>query len=224
MADISARVVKILIASPSDIKEERDIAELVIHRLKIQSEDSVRLVLEPKRWELDAASEMGLSPQEIINRQMVDECDCAICIFWTRIGTPTEIAPGGAVEELELMLKREKLVMPYFSDVKVSLSGIDRDQWNRLEEWKKTLVTEKRGFIKSYRDIYEFKEMLTHDLEKQLRARFCQPASGGDDTVDKSKKGRIGLSMILCFAIRLPSSGNWKRSRLPVPLRLRVCR
>jgi len=188
MADISARVVKILIASPSDIKEERDIAELVIHRLKIQSEDSVRLVLEPKRWELDAASEMGLSPQEIINRQMVDECDCAICIFWTRIGTPTEIAPGGAVEELELMLKREKLVMPYFSDVKVSLSGIDRDQWNRLEEWKKTLVTEKRGFIKSYRDIYEFKEMLTHDLEKQLRARFCQPASGGDDTVDKSKK------------------------------------
>ena len=129
MSDKRYRNIKILIASPGDVKAERECAERVIRRLEIYDEHQRLLRLIPKRWEFDAASEMGESPQEIINRQLVHECDCAVCMFWTRIGTPTDSALGGAVEELELMVKAGKLVMLYFSDASLPPpSAFDHDQ------------------------------------------------------------------------------------------------
>lgn len=180
MSDKRYRDIKILIASPGDVKAERDCAERVISRLEIYDERQRLLRLIPKRWEFDAASEMGESPQEIINRQLVHECDCAVCMFWTRIGTPTDSAPGGAVEELELMVKAGKLVMLYFSDASLPPpSAFDHDQYNCLYAWKKTLHDGKRGLIKTYQNVLEFEIMLERELRQQLQARFGG-GSGGD--------------------------------------------
>ncbi len=167
------REIKILIASPGDVMAERDCAELVIRRLEIYDDNQVLLRLIPKRWEFDAASEMGNPAQDIINRQLVDGCDCAVCMFWTRIGTSTDVAPGGAVEELERMVAAGKLVMLYFSDASLPPpSAFDLDQYSRLHAWKKTLVDEKRGLVKTYENIDKFEIMLQRELEQQLLARF----------------------------------------------------
>ncbi|NTU54421.1 MAG: signal transduction protein, partial [Chlorobiaceae bacterium] len=109
-----SKTVRILIASPSDVEQERDIAERVISRLKITCKDDLRLVLEAGRWEFDVPALMGKPAQVLINERLVDQCDCAVCIFWTRIGTRTDVAEGGAVEELERMLKAGKPVLLYF--------------------------------------------------------------------------------------------------------------
>lgn len=167
-----ARTVKILIASPSDVEKERDVAEQVIHRMKITCKGNVRLILEPVRWEMDVPSEMGEPEQEIINRY-VDECDCAICIFWTRIGTETTVAPGGAVEEFERMLNAKKPVMLYLSHCShQDPHEIDPDQLKKLKDWKLTLGG--RGISKEYRNIDEFEKILTRELEQQLRRKFCE--------------------------------------------------
>lgn len=177
------RTINILIASPSDVSVERDRAEKVIRRLEIYDEHEVLLRLIPKRWEFDAASEMGKPPQNIINRQIVDDCDCAVCIFWTRIGTPTTVAPGGAVEELERMVSAGKLVMLYFSMAPpVSLDAIDSDQFARLDTWKKTLNDGKRGLSKTYRTVDEFEIMLERELRQQLQLRFG--CGNGRDNAD----------------------------------------
>ena len=169
-----AKTVRILIASPSDVEAEREIAEKVIHRLKLSCKDAFLLDLDPGRWEFDVPAIMGKPAQVTINERLVDDCDCAVCIFWTRIGTRTDNAEGGAVEELERMLKAGKPVLLYFSEaVPVSLSSIDPQQWLALSEWKKRLWTEKKGLPKSYKNSDSFGELLRGDLELLLKSEFC---------------------------------------------------
>lgn len=104
------RIIKVLIASPSDVEPERKIAESVVHEWhKRNKRECIMLV--PVLWELDAAPEMGDRPQGIINRQIVDECECAIGIFWNRIGTDTGVELGGAVEEVKRLEGMGKLVI-----------------------------------------------------------------------------------------------------------------
>lgn len=167
--------IRILIASPSDVKEERDIAERVIHRIELMCDAGFPLTLKARRWEFDVPAVMGKPAQVTINERLVDACDCAVCIFWTRIGTPTDNAEGGAVEELERMLAANKPVLLYFSDaVPESLSNIDPQQWLALSEWKKRLWAEKKGLPKNYKNADTFGELLKADLEKLLKSEFCE--------------------------------------------------
>lgn len=163
--------IRILIASPSDVKEERDIAERVIHRIELMCDAGFPLTLKARRWEFDVPAVMGKPAQVTINERLVDACDCAVCIFWTRIGTPTDNAEGGAVDELERMLAANKPVLLYFSDaVPESLSNIDPQQWLALSEWKKRLWAEKKGLPKNYKNADTFGELLKADLEKLLKS------------------------------------------------------
>ena len=175
MPDIhQARTVRILIASPSDVEEEREIAERIIHRLKIRCENGIQLVPEPMRWETDVPALMGRAPQEIVNEWLVDESACAVCIFWKRIGTPTDNAEGGAVEELERMLQANKPVLLYLSAAPFSMAEVDRKQLNALEDWKEKLYEKRRGLPKTYKDLHEFENLLRTDLENLLRSTFCE--------------------------------------------------
>ena len=96
-----SRVYRILIASPSDVEEEREIAERVIQEWNDLYSYSRKIVLLPLRWETHTAPEFGTRRQEVINRAIVDECDLLVGIFWTRIGSPTGAADSGTLEEIE---------------------------------------------------------------------------------------------------------------------------
>jgi len=170
-----AKTVRILIASPSDVEEERNIAEKIINGLEVPCERE-NLMIRPiaKRWETDVPALMGKPAQDIVNEWLVDESACAVCIFWKRIGTPTDNAEGGAIEELERMLNAGKSVLLYFSDVPVSMSGTDRKQLNALEDWKEKIWKEKRGIPKPYKSIHEFETLLKDDLELVLKREFCE--------------------------------------------------
>ncbi len=91
----SARVFRILIASPSDVTDERDIAVKTIQEWNDLNSAERQIVLLPLRWETHSAPEYGRRPQEVINRQVVDHSDLLVGIFWTRIGSPTGVADSG---------------------------------------------------------------------------------------------------------------------------------
>src|SRR6266446_5603639 len=96
-----SRVYRVLIASPSDVIEEREIAIRVIQDWNNLNSHTRRLVILPLRWETHAAPEYNIRPQEAINRQIVDDCDLLIGVFWTKLGTPTGDADSGTLEEIE---------------------------------------------------------------------------------------------------------------------------
>ncbi|NTW54230.1 MAG: SUMF1/EgtB/PvdO family nonheme iron enzyme [Chlorobaculum sp.] len=150
--------IKILIASPSDVKDERKAAIEVVRSWNAVNKG---VVLEAVDWETYAAPESAGEAQEKINKQIVDRCDCAVGIFWTRIGTPTKVAPGGAVEELQRLDGMGRKTMVYFSNAKVPRTDMDYGQLQQVDEYRKK--REKDSFCWSYDTVNDFeKEFLRH--------------------------------------------------------------
>ena len=79
-------VYRILIASPSDVEEEREVAARIIQEWNDLNSFNKKIVLLPIRWETHTSPTYGSRPQEIINSQIVNECDLLIGFFWTKIG------------------------------------------------------------------------------------------------------------------------------------------
>jgi len=162
-----ATVYKILIASPSDVADERQTIPEVIHSWNATNSEELGVVLLPVKWETHSTPEMGDSPQTIIDKQLVEGCDLLIGAFWTRIGTPTEIAESGTVEEIEKFVKAGKPVMLYFSSKPVVPDSIDAKQYERLKSFREKC--QKGGLVDQYAEISELREKLSRHLIKAVR-------------------------------------------------------
>src|SRR5205814_1200502 len=107
---------RVLIASPSDMSEERKTVMNTIHDWNVQHAAAELITLLPVMWETHAMPQSGISPQEAINKQLVSECDILVGMFWTRIGTRTGAAASGTVEEVERFVAANKPALLYFSN------------------------------------------------------------------------------------------------------------
>jgi hypothetical protein len=132
----TASVLNILIASPSDVSEERDIVEKTILEWNATHFLQSGILLHPIRWETHAYPASGDRPQAIINKQIVESGDILIGIFGYKLGTPTGKVQSGTIEEIEEFRKAGKYVALYFSTANVPRSA-DGDQLEALESYKR---------------------------------------------------------------------------------------
>lgn len=94
---------------------------------------------------------------------IADKCDAAVAIFWTRFGTPTDDYYSGSEEEIEKMIASKKNVFLYFSNVTVSPSIIDNEQYQKIIEYKEKFITNKKGLYWEYSSLDDFKKLFyTH--------------------------------------------------------------
>jgi hypothetical protein len=170
------RVFRVLIASPSDVEEEREIAVRVIQEWNDLNAYSRQVVVLPLRWETHTAPEFGTRPQEVINRAIVDECDLLIGVFWTRIGTPTGIADSGTLEEIERVATAGKPVMLYFSRVGVDPDRLDLSQVARLKTFKDK--TYPNALTENYKSLIEFRDKLARQIELKVRELHKDDSNG----------------------------------------------
>ena len=198
LPDSGIRRVKILVASPGDVLKERKIVEQVIKKWNILHSEERKLVLDAMLWESRTAPESGERTQGIINRQIVDQCDFAIGIFWTRIGTPTGIAPGGAVEEVQRMIADEKKVMLYFSDTPISPSAIDTLQKAKVDEFRASI--QPNALVAVYDTHKQFKDKLADDIFTQVRRWYGHT---GEDETNLSSANQITLDALSCYKATL---------------------
>lgn len=164
---IDTKLYRVLIASPSDVTEEREIIRKEIARWNSMHSESMKITLLPTGWETDAIPDLKERGQAVINRQLVDNCDILIGVFWTRIGTPTPEAESGTVEEIERASAEGKRCMVYFSDKQVSLSTVNKEQYERLEQYKQDL--NKRGLTSQYKDTEQFKEQVFRHINSSIQ-------------------------------------------------------
>ncbi len=98
--------IRIFLASPGDVSEERNLAERIIS-------ESNRDICEPRnyrlkliRWENDTYPTIDQDGQQVINKQLVlnefQTYDLFIGIMWMKFGTPTPRAGSGTEEEYNL--------------------------------------------------------------------------------------------------------------------------
>jgi hypothetical protein len=182
---IRANVLKVMIASPGDIGEERNIVTDEIYRWNDANASARQLVLLPVKWETHSTPEMGQHPQAIINRQLLNEADIVIALFGTRIGTPTEEYISGTVEEIKKHVAAGKTAKIYFSDVPVAPSAFDDAQYASVKKFREECQSD--GLYATFNSIDQFRREFSQHLAiemNQPRYRWLptlQPLSGDDD-------------------------------------------
>jgi len=160
-------VYRILIASPSDVDEEREISARIIQDWNDLNSFSKKIVLLPVRWETHSSPTFGVRPQDAINKQVVDECDLLIGFFWTKIGTPTGEELSGTIEEIKRVSKAGKPVMLYFSKRGKDPSLIDLVQLESLNKFKEEVYTS--ALVEHFSSLVDFRDKLSRHLEMKIR-------------------------------------------------------
>lgn len=158
-----AAVIPVMIASPGDVAEERDIVRVVVHDWNDVNALASKVVLSPVGWETHSSPELGTRPQELINSRLLKECDLLVGVFWTRLGTPTGKAKSGTVEEIEAHVAAGKPAMIYFSSKPVAPQSIDAVQFAELQAFKERLKP--LGLVESFDNPGQFKEKFAKQLQ-----------------------------------------------------------
>lgn len=159
-------VFEVMIASPSDVPRERQIARDVVHQWNAVNSKTKQAVLLPVMWETHASPSMGQRAQEVINKEVLEDCDLLVGIFWTRIGTPTGKSKSGTVEEIQKHIDAGKPAMLYFSEAPVRLDSVDSEQYKQLKEFRQEC--EQKGLIVTFSDPQDFEKKFTHQLPLRI--------------------------------------------------------
>ncbi|UZD92407.1 DUF4062 domain-containing protein [Cognatishimia activa] len=170
----SATVYNVLIASPSDVPNERKaIAQALQDWNSLNAKDEGKVLL-PVMWETHSAPAMGERPQGLINNQVVRGCDLLVGAFWTRFGSPTGVEESGTVEEIKWFLNNKKPTMLYFSKAQVDLDEVDIDQYQKLKDFKKSIRD--KGIQENYHGCDELRQKLLRHLTIVMREMNTGPS------------------------------------------------
>ena len=158
-----ATVIPVMIASPGDVAEERNLIRTVIHDWNDVNAETSKVMLAAVGWETHSSPELGTRPQELISSRVLKDCDLLIGVFWTRLGTPTGKSQSGTVEEIEEHVNAGKPAMIYFSSKPVAPESIDPEQYAQVNAIKEKWMPQ--GLIESYDNIEEFQKKLAKQLQ-----------------------------------------------------------
>jgi hypothetical protein len=182
------RVIKVFVASPGDVVEERKAVEPVVSEINRTLGDQLGCRLEVVMWETDAyAASSPFGPQPIIDSQIdITGMDVVIGIFWTRFGTDTGFGLSGSAHEiqraLEASMRRGKPhVMVYFCDRAARIQSVnDAEQQKKVLELREQLG--KRALTFSYEQAAQFKDLVRQHLAAFIQKHVEASGSYGQGT------------------------------------------
>lgn len=191
----NANVYQIMIGAPSDIIEEIQMACETINRWNALNSEQYKIVLLPLHWSINSYPSAGNRPQHFLNQQLVEKSDLLICIFGTRIGTPTGKDISGTVEEFKEHVKVGKNVMMFFKNTAENVSSLDPQQLQQLNEFKQSIKESVLWW--DYQKAENFKDLLFSKLqlyindnwlsEKQLRDNVSKTIIDSLTNFDKER-------------------------------------
>lgn len=165
---LKSEIYRVLIASPSDLAEERQAATEAVNDWNAQHAVAESVVLLPVKWETHAMPEAGVRPQDAINRQLVRQCDILLGMFWTKIGRGTGVAESGTVEEIDQFVAAGKPTLLYFSSRPIDPNKIDLEQHRKLRNFK--TKTYKKALIGNFSAVDGLRQTLLRDLMRLVRS------------------------------------------------------
>lgn len=162
-----AKVLEVMIASPSDVVHEREIVRDVIAEWNAIHSRKDALVMLPLGWDTHSSPELGGRPQSLINERILDHADVLVGIFWTKLGTPTGEAESGTAEEIQRHHAAGKPVLLYFSEVPIVAGNLDLDQFNALKSFKSWAYNE--GLVETFSTKEQFRDDFRRHLQLCLQ-------------------------------------------------------
>jgi hypothetical protein len=162
------KLYSLFVASPSDVKDELSILSELVTEWNVHHGANKGVYVELVRWETHAFPAVGDRPQAIINRQVLDDSDLVVGIFWSHFGSPTGVAESGTEEEIERSISQGKKVMVYFSDRPLSPSTLNNAEYTKVQSFKDKFRN--RGLYWSYSDIDTFRNLLRRHVTATLNS------------------------------------------------------
>lgn len=154
------RFVKVFLASPGDLAEERKVAKVFVDEFNSQLADALGYHVELVGWE-DTLPGVG-RPQAIINDDL-DGCDLFIGMLWKRWGTPpgTEPYTSGFEEEFNRSMTRNaKDARPeihlLLKDLDAALLADPGDHLKKVIAFRDKVFAEKKLLAGTFTDVRDF--------------------------------------------------------------------
>ena len=193
------RIIKIALCGPSDVRKELDVAGKVVTEWNIQHGDALGTMIKVQHWITDSAPDMSERGQAIINKQMIDESEIVIAIFWSRFGTPTGHAQSGTEEEVRRAMARGVRIMLYFSEIESIRTLPDPAQFGKLQVFKSEMIA--TGLAGSFKSRKDFEKMFRchlakgiHEIlaKKTIKAAPAKRAKSHKQTVEGLANVQVG--------------------------------
>lgn len=154
------RLIKVFIASPGDLADERKIAKSVVDEFNSQWAEVLGYQVELIGWE-DTLPGVG-RPQELINRDL-DGCDLFVGMIWKRWGSPPghDLYTSGFEEEFHRSLERNQLegrphINLLFKELDASLLADPGEQLKDVLSFKARIEAERKVLFKNFGSATDF--------------------------------------------------------------------
>ena len=120
---LEIRTLRIVVASPLDVQEERSAVDLIANELNTGIGTELGVIFTVSKWETRAYPGFhSHGPQGLIDEILaIPECDIFVGIFWKRFGTPVYDSASGTLHEFNLAYESWKesqkpAIMFYFNE------------------------------------------------------------------------------------------------------------
>ena len=166
-------LLKVLVASPSDVQKERDLVKDAIDRINKTVLRKRNIHLDFIGWETDSFPGIGDDAQDVINKEFGNDYDIFVGIMWHRYGSPTLRADSGTVEEFERAYENHrtngscKKILFYFNTSDYPQKEVNLDQVAKVRDFKEYLKNKGVYYI-SYAGPELFKERIHDDLVRSV--------------------------------------------------------
>ena len=193
-----AKVIQVMIASPSDVAAERDAVRRVLSEWNDRNAQRRKLVLLPLAWETHTSPSLAGRPQQIINETVLEHADILVGIFWTRLGAPTGVSKSGTLEEIRRHHRQGKPVMLYFSARKADLSKVDMEQYQLVQNTKRWAM--QLGLVETFKSPRDLQAKLFVQLPALLDGKYFEVSHDEDSSASTEAPAPVA-------ALHLPSKG-----------------
>ena len=195
MANRSRRAIRLFLASPSDVPEERAATKNVIDEINQTMGSSLGCVVELVGWE-NVAPSMGRPEQVILEQTEIDDCDLFVGVLWNRFGTPTGRADSGTEEEFLIAYEswqqhKRPHIMVYFCQRSANLQSEEElHQKLKVIQFRKSIS--EHGLFAEYTAPDNFEMLLRKHVTSHLfsRVKFPRQVQDYDREIQKALPAR----------------------------------
>lgn len=170
---VNRKVVKVFLASPGDLSDERKAAKSVVDEFNTEWADELGYQVEIVGWE-DTVSVFG-RPQATINRE-IERCELFVGLMWKKWGTPPDTVgkySSGFEEEFRTSIERRSKdgrpeISLLFKEIGPEFLLDPGDDLKKVLAFRDQLAAEKTILFEKFSDLREFESKFRRSITKYV--------------------------------------------------------